>query len=185
MHILHPLIALLGRFPFYVAVGILVTMPLGGHWVKNAHQEFMAAKERLDLAKRTRAEQEQQTEKNQQNDRLAEEVRQFIRAVEAQRLSELQGWTTYTVDIRDKELSARELRALLAQAGPSPRFYFKPKRLEITSLFAKELLPARLQNLMQGKPGGGAQASRTEPPPIAGEKVLVSLSGQFLLFPRN
>ncbi|MBF0270792.1 MAG: hypothetical protein HQL98_01785 [Magnetococcales bacterium] len=185
MNVLQSMIALLGRsLYFMVALGILVGMPYSAHLLWNAYQDHIAASERLDEAKRIRAELDRQMEKIQEYRKFSTEVRTFVKSAEDNRLDERQGWTTYKVDIKEKLITVSELRALLINAGPSSRFYFKPKKLEITSLFAKESLPPSIVTLMTTKAGMGPGAPTT-PPPVPGEKVLLSLTGHYLVFPRS
>ncbi|NGZ06426.1 MAG: hypothetical protein G8237_08720 [Magnetococcales bacterium] len=185
MNALHPLIALMGRFPLYVAMGVLLAMPLGAWWAKSGYQDYQTAHERVERLRQQRAELEQQQAQMQEYQRFADEVHQFVQAAEGHRLAEGQGWITYTVDIKEKIVTASELRTMLEQAGPTDRYYFKPKRLEITSLFAKDLLPARVLNRLHGKSSTGGPSQVTEPIPQPGAAVLLSLTGHYLLFPRS
>ncbi|MEO5335014.1 MAG: hypothetical protein H7839_23620 [Magnetococcus sp. YQC-5] len=189
MNVLLQMISLLGRYLYIlVAVAILGAMPMSGKLAWDALQEFQTAKGRLAVAREVRASQEQQLEKVKEYKKFSEEVQTFMKAAREGRLEE-SNWTTYDVDIKHRLSSVTELRTLLNNAGPTSRYYFRPEKLEITSLFAKGALPADLAKVLETKdgkgPGGLAKfLGREEKPPTPGDKVLVSLSGTYLVFPR-
>ncbi|MBF0190020.1 MAG: hypothetical protein HQL99_02600 [Magnetococcales bacterium] len=185
MNALQSMLAVLGRsFYLVVSLGILIGMPYSGHLAWSAYHDHVVASERLEEAKRVRAELDRQLEKIQEYRKFSTEVKGFVKSAEENRIDERQGWSSYAVDIKEKLITVSELRALLLNAGPSSRFYFKPRKLEITSLFAKEGLPPRIVTLLTTKTATGAAAPAT-PPPVPGEKVLLSLTGHYLVFPRS
>lgn len=194
MNVLINLIALLGRYLYIlVAVAVLGVMPYCGQLAWNANQEYRMAQERLTVAKNVRAAQDQQVEKINEYKKFSGDVQDFLKAVRENRLEE-SNWTTYDVDIKSRLSTVTELRTLLSNAGPTNRYYFKPKRLEITSLFAKESLPPDYKKLLYGmddnKDKNALQKilkslGTDEKPPVPGEKVLLSLSGTYLVFPRS
>ncbi|MBF0340796.1 MAG: hypothetical protein HQL95_07515 [Magnetococcales bacterium] len=185
MNTLNQLISLVERYPFYVALILLVALPYAGQLAWHSRHDQQIARENLDKARQTRAELDRQLESVHQYKKFVEEAQQFAKALEGQRLLERQGWTSYAVDIKERWLNAVDLAALLQSAGPAERYYFKPKRLEIISLHAREGLPTRILGQILAKESGRPATPGQEPTPMAGEKVLFSLSGYFLVLPQS
>ncbi|MBF0179749.1 MAG: hypothetical protein HQM03_06955 [Magnetococcales bacterium] len=191
MNVLISLISLAGRYLYIlVAIGVLGAMPYSAHLAWTAYQDHIAAQRRLAVARELRATEDQLAERIKDYRKYAEEAQGFWKAIRDNRIEE-QAWTTYEVDIKNRLSTVTDLRTMLSHAGPSSRYYFKPKRLEITSLFARELLPQDLNKALYSKEPGFKQGGMVkflgveEAPPTPGEKVLFSLSGTYLVFPRN
>ncbi|MEO5346318.1 MAG: hypothetical protein H7834_08070 [Magnetococcus sp. YQC-9] len=177
MQLLNRLRTLLGRFPLYMALGVMVAMPISGYYLLSAHQAHQEAVERVDKTRKRAAEQMAFNTRANEYHKYLDELQRFSQAVTKNRLDERQGWTRFAVEIKERLVTEEELRVLLNQLTPTDRYYFKPGKLEITSLTAREGLPPRLLARMQGKEKG------TEPVPLPGEKVLLSLTGHYLVFP--
>ncbi len=189
MNIMIHVISLLSRYLYIlVAVAILVVMPYSVHLAYNAYKDFHAAQSRLTLAKQVREAEDQHLEKIKAYQLFSTEVKSFLKSAQENRVDE-SGWTTYDVSIKNRLSTVMDLRILLTNAAPTSRYYFKPKRLEITSLFAKESLPEEYQALLYGKDKGSGGVEKIlgldEKPPVPGEKVLLSLYGTYLVFPRS
>ncbi|MBF0213495.1 MAG: hypothetical protein HQM00_08020 [Magnetococcales bacterium] len=184
-------IAVLWR-SLYIVVGLAVLggMPYLGDQSWSLFQEYQRAGIRLQEAKANRVKLEAKASKIQDYQKYAEEVKAFQTAIRDNRLDS-GNWTSYEVAVKDRLSTVTDMRTLLSNAGPTSRYYFRPKRLEIVSLFSREHLPAELQKAMTSK-----ENLKTPSPalvkflgadgklPVAGEKVLMSLSGTFLVFSR-
>ncbi|MBF0125944.1 MAG: hypothetical protein HQM02_01925 [Magnetococcales bacterium] len=191
MNILIHALSLLGRYLYVlVAVGVLGGMPYCGQLVWNAYNEYHAAHERLIVAKKMRVEQELQMERIKEYKKFAEEVRAFTHSARENRLDEAT-WTTYEVNINQRLSTVTEMRNLLANVNATSRYYFKPKRMTITSLYAKDDLSPEMKKLVYGKEAPRPAAIPGVSPTgesgaiVPGEKVLFSLSGTYLVFPRS
>lgn len=186
MNVLLNLISMLGRYLYVlVAVAVLGVMPYSAWLAWNAYNAHHVAQLKLDEAKKLRAAQELQMEKIKEYRKYFEEVNGFLKVARDNRLEE-QGWTSYEVAIKNRLTTVSEIRNLLTNAGPSSRFYFRPKRLEIVSLFAPDSLPEDLKKTLYGTKGQPAKAlTEGEKLPVPGEKVVLSLSGTYLVFPRS
>ncbi|MEO5333483.1 MAG: hypothetical protein H7839_15835 [Magnetococcus sp. YQC-5] len=195
MLILKQLISLFSRFLYVLlALTVLGAMPYSGRMAWVAWKDYLAAQERLSVARIVRVSQDQQIEKIKDYKKFADEVHAFVKSARDNRLEE-PVWTTYDVDIKTRLVTVGDLRTLMANAGPTSRYYFKPKRLEIIPLTAKEGVPKELERFAKGsKTGKEAAASKENVVKIhgqeqkvlgVGEQVILSLSGTFLVFPRS
>ncbi|MEO5332199.1 MAG: hypothetical protein H7839_09260 [Magnetococcus sp. YQC-5] len=188
MNILNNFIFLVGRHRYFLillSVVVLGAMPVSGHLAWQAYHDHGKALERLMAARQAQDAQNQQMQKIQEYKQFVSEVQAFTQAAQDNRLEE-SDWTTYQVDIKDRLLSKTDMLTLLNTAAPTSRYYFKPKRLVITSLFARDTLPVPFQKALNSKEkSGGNLLNEAEKSLLPGDKVLFSLSGTYLLFPRS
>ncbi|MBF0295738.1 MAG: hypothetical protein HQL96_11165 [Magnetococcales bacterium] len=165
-------------------------MPYSGRLAWSAYQDFHAARERLELAKQERAEQDRRVEKAREFRKFSEEAQGFAKVMRENRLEE-QNWTTYEVEIKQRLVNVTELRTILSNAAPTPRYYFRPKQLEVTSLLARDHLPEDYRQLLHDKKLDKLMIAKLlkklelDTTPTPGEKVLLSLSGTYMVLNRN
>ncbi|MBF0438666.1 MAG: hypothetical protein HQL93_06040 [Magnetococcales bacterium] len=172
MNVLIQELSRLGRYPLFLfALLMAVAMHFSGQLVWNAHGEYRAVLTRLDSARKERLFLDQQKEKIQDYKKFSSEVQDFVKAVQTNGMQESR-WTSYTVDIKDRLMTVADMAILMSNVGSSSRYYFRPKRLVITATSAKEYLPLEMQKL-----------DNTALTP--GEKVVLSLSGTYLVVPEK
>lgn len=177
MNLIDRLRALAQRFPLFLAVGLMVAMPGAGAYLVSAQETHRVASVRMDQSRNRSAELDAARTRAAEYRKSLDELKSFAASVTEHRLDERQGWTRYAVEIKERLVSEEELRTLLNHLTSSARYHFKPGKLEITALTAREGLPPRLLARMRGTEKG------TEPAPVPGEKVLISLTGHYLVSP--
>ncbi|MBF0418150.1 MAG: hypothetical protein HQL86_07880 [Magnetococcales bacterium] len=165
------------RFPMFMSVGIMVAMPSAGYFMNSASHAYRSASERIETSRNRSVELETAKSRAAEYRKSLDELKQFAASVTENRLDERQGWTRYAVEIKERLVSEAELHTLLNHLTSSSRYHFKPGKLEITSLTAREGLPPRLLARLRGVEKGA------EPAPVPGEKVLISLTGHYLVSP--
>ncbi|MBF0262348.1 MAG: hypothetical protein HQL97_11010 [Magnetococcales bacterium] len=169
--------ALSRRFPLFMAAGFMVAMPSVGYYLVSAQETHRVALARMEKSRLRSSELEAAKARAAEYQKSLDELKQFAAAVTENRLDERQGWTRYAVEIKERLVSEEALRILLNHLTSTSRYHFKPGKLEITALTAQEGLPPRLLARMRGGEKG------TEPAPVLGEKVLISLTGHYLVSP--
>ena len=176
----------------FLAIGLLSAMalPVLAYMAWDGMKSLDTLKEKVALAHKIRANKQAYKAKVEAYQTFSKEVNQFLDGAKKARVLETD-WVIYEVDIKDRMVSLGEIRTFLDNAQSSERYYFRPKLIQITSLFAEQLLPeAVLQqiddasqaeepspslNLLEEAP---KEEEDTSP---VGKQVLLTLKGTYMV----
>lgn len=174
----------------FLPLGILLALllPVLAITTWDGVQELGVVKEALATARKVRTHKQAYTAKVRAYQAFAIEVEQFLaHAREARILAD--DWVTYEVDIKDRMVTLNTMRTFLDNAQSSERYYFRPKMLQITSLFAEQLLPLEiLKRLDEASKLAetsyiNAQGERVQGNPNnpLGKQVVLTLKGTYMV----
>lgn len=143
--------------------------------------------DKLETARKIRAHKRAYTAKVRAYQTFTSEVQTFIQEAHRARILK-NDWVIYEVDIKDRLVNLNAMRTFLDNAQSSERYYFRPDLLQITSLYAEQLLsPDILDQLgaasqggqpSAGQSAGGASAGSGSP---VGKQVLLTLKGTYMV----
>lgn len=116
------------------------------------------------------------------------EVQKFLKDAKRARILE-HDWVVYEVDIQSRMVNLGTMRTFLDNAQSSERYYFLPKMLQVTSLYAEHLLPPevlkKIDRATKKKKvpitalnDGTAQPDQSNP---VGKQVLLTLKGTYMV----
>ena len=172
-------------------LGLLLALIMPMLALKNWHelQNLSVAEEELETARKIRAHKQAYIAKVKAYQAFAKEVKQFLHSARQARILE-EDWVTYEVKIKDRLVNLNTMRTFLDNAQSSNRYYFRPKVLQITSLYAEQLLPldvlkildaARKESTPPGPTILGESASPTHSDHLVGQQVLLTLEGTYMV----
>lgn len=139
--------------------------------------DYMAARERLQVVEEIREAQRRRQVGFQSYQAFLDEVTGFMAAAREARILK-DDVLNYDVTVNNRLVDSADLAGLLDSARSGERYIFRSGKMEITSLFAEKLLPGDL--VARLNPAKNSQQSG--PPLKAGDQVLLTLSGTYLVF---
>lgn len=177
----------------FLLLGVLLALLLPVLIYESWHgmEDLATVEEELASALRLRTHKQAYMAKVRNYQAFSSEIKQFLKNAREARILE-NDWVIYEVDIRDRLVSLGTMRTFLDNAQSSERYYFRPKMLQITSLFAEQLLSSDiLKKLDETKktskapfidPQGESvvQKAQRKKSPV-GRQVLMTLKGTYMV----
>ena len=193
-HLGRKILALIDK-RIFLLLGLLLAMalPVLTNQIRDELQNLSVIEDKLTLARKNYDQKQAYLAKVRDYQDFASEVRRFLRDSQKARILK-HDWIIYEVDIKDRLVDMETMRTFLDNAKSNERFYFLPKTLQVTSLFAKQLLPPEILKILADAasapppqaPMINPMSEEPAPPQAAPEKmegnqVLLTLKGTYMV----
>ena len=174
----------------YLLMGLLFALLMPVLALESWHeiQNLSAIEEELETARKIRAHKQAYVAKVNAYQAFSNEMKQFLKNAGEARILE-DDWVIYEVDIKDRMVNLNTMRTFLDNAQSSERYYFRPKMLQITSLYAEQLLPVEiLKRIDEARKQAEsprlsilADSAPEKPDTMVGQQVLLTLKGTYMV----
>ena len=174
----------------YLLMGLLFALMMPMLALESWHeiQNLSVIEEELEMARKIRVHKQAYIAKVNAYQAFSNEIKQFLKSAGEARILE-EDWVIYEVDIKDRMVNLSTMRTFLDNAQSSERYYFRPKMLQITSLYAEQLLPIEiLKRIDEARKQAEAprinllgDSVQDKPDTIVGQQVLLTLKGTYMV----